>query len=100
MLLSVENLRVSYDNIKALHGISFEIDEGEIVWPGAVFADTLLDIRVVLRRIGIADVVDRGEREAGLGIRRDAAVAQPHHVGARLGAEADGSGVLPVGVGL
>ena len=31
MLLSVENLRVSYNNIKALHGISFEIDEGEIV---------------------------------------------------------------------
>jgi branched-chain amino acid transport system ATP-binding protein len=31
MLLSVENLQVSYDNIKALHGISFEIDEGEIV---------------------------------------------------------------------
>ncbi len=31
MLLSVENLRVSYDNIKALHGISFRIDEGEIV---------------------------------------------------------------------
>jgi branched-chain amino acid transport system ATP-binding protein len=30
-LLSVENLRVSYDNIKALHGLSFEIDEGEIV---------------------------------------------------------------------
>ena len=31
MLLSVENLAVSYDQIKALHGISFEIDEGEIV---------------------------------------------------------------------
>jgi branched-chain amino acid transport system ATP-binding protein len=31
MLLSVKDLRVSYDNIKALHGISFEIDEGEIV---------------------------------------------------------------------
>jgi branched-chain amino acid transport system ATP-binding protein len=31
MLLSVENLSVSYDRIKALHGISFEIDEGEIV---------------------------------------------------------------------
>ena len=31
MLLSVENLRVSYGQIKALHGISFEIDEGEIV---------------------------------------------------------------------
>ncbi len=31
MLLSVENLRVSYEKIKALHGISFQIDEGEIV---------------------------------------------------------------------
>ncbi len=31
MLLSIENLRVSYDKIKALHGVSFQIDEGEIV---------------------------------------------------------------------
>jgi branched-chain amino acid transport system ATP-binding protein len=31
MLLSVENLAVSYGNIKALHGISFEVGEGEIV---------------------------------------------------------------------
>jgi branched-chain amino acid transport system ATP-binding protein len=31
MLLSVENLSVSYGNIKALHGISFEVDQGEIV---------------------------------------------------------------------
>jgi branched-chain amino acid transport system ATP-binding protein len=31
VLLSVENLRVSYDGIKALHGLSFQIDEGEIV---------------------------------------------------------------------
>jgi branched-chain amino acid transport system ATP-binding protein len=31
MLLSVEDLRVSYDRIKALHGISFQIEEGEIV---------------------------------------------------------------------
>lgn len=31
MLLSVENLAVSYDQIKALHGINFEVDEGEIV---------------------------------------------------------------------
>ena len=31
MLLSVENLQVSYDKIKALHGINFKIDEGEIV---------------------------------------------------------------------
>ena len=31
MLLAVEDLRVSYGNIKALHGLSFQIDEGEIV---------------------------------------------------------------------
>ena len=31
MLLSVENLKVSYDQIKALHGIDFQVDEGEIV---------------------------------------------------------------------
>lgn len=31
MLLTVENLSVSYGNIKALHGISFEVNEGEIV---------------------------------------------------------------------
>jgi len=31
MLLSVKNLRVSYGNIKALHGLNFQIDVGEIV---------------------------------------------------------------------
>ena len=31
MLLSVNDLRVSYGNIKALHGLNFQIDEGEIV---------------------------------------------------------------------
>jgi len=31
MLLSVENLIVKYGNIQALHGISFDVDEGEIV---------------------------------------------------------------------
>jgi branched-chain amino acid transport system ATP-binding protein len=31
MLLSVENLSVSYGGIRALHGISFQVDEGEIV---------------------------------------------------------------------
>ncbi len=30
-MLTVENLRVHYGNIKALHGISFNIDKGEIV---------------------------------------------------------------------
>jgi branched-chain amino acid transport system ATP-binding protein len=31
MLLSVENLRVSYEKIQAVHGVSFEVDEGEVV---------------------------------------------------------------------
>jgi branched-chain amino acid transport system ATP-binding protein len=31
MQLTVENLQVSYGTIKALHGLSFQIDEGEIV---------------------------------------------------------------------
>lgn len=31
MLLSVENLRVAYGPIEALHGISFQVKEGEIV---------------------------------------------------------------------
>ena len=31
MLLTVKNLHVSYGRIRALHGISFEIDKGEIV---------------------------------------------------------------------
>jgi branched-chain amino acid transport system ATP-binding protein len=31
MLLSVKNLSVSYGNIRALHGINFDVDEGEIV---------------------------------------------------------------------
>jgi len=31
MLLEVKDLRVNYGNIEALHGISFNVDEGEIV---------------------------------------------------------------------
>jgi branched-chain amino acid transport system ATP-binding protein len=31
MLLTVENLTVRYDQIQALHGINFEVEEGEIV---------------------------------------------------------------------
>jgi branched-chain amino acid transport system ATP-binding protein len=31
MLLEVKNLKVAYGNIEALHGISFEVDHGEIV---------------------------------------------------------------------
>jgi branched-chain amino acid transport system ATP-binding protein len=31
MLLEIQNLKVSYGNIEALHGVSFNIDKGEIV---------------------------------------------------------------------
>lgn len=52
MLLSVENLRVSYGNIKALHGISFQIDKGEIVCIiGANGAGKSTTLRAVSRMV-------------------------------------------------
>jgi branched-chain amino acid transport system ATP-binding protein len=52
MFLSVENLRVSYGEIKALHGISFQIDEGEIVCIiGANGAGKSTTLRAVSRLI-------------------------------------------------
>ena len=54
MLLSVNNLRVSYGNIKALHGINFHIDEGEIVCIiGANGAGKSTTLRAVSRVIPI-----------------------------------------------
>jgi branched-chain amino acid transport system ATP-binding protein len=55
MLLSVENLQVSYDRIKALHGISFHIEEGEIVCIiGANGAGKSTTLRAVSRLIPAA----------------------------------------------
>ncbi len=52
MLLEVKNLRVSYDAIKALHGISFHIEEGEIVCIiGANGAGKSTTLRAVSRLI-------------------------------------------------
>ena len=52
MLLSVENLHVSYGHIKALHGMNFEVEEGEIVCiigaNGAGKSTTLLAISRML----------------------------------------------------
>lgn len=57
MLLSVENLRVSYDKIKALHGISFNIDEGEIVCIiGANGAGKSTTLRAISRMIPVEQV--------------------------------------------
>lgn len=54
MLLSVENLQVSYGKIKALHGISFQIDEGEIVCIiGANGAGKSTTLRAISRMIPV-----------------------------------------------
>jgi len=54
MLLSVENLRVSYDRIRALHNISFTIDEGEIVCIiGANGAGKSTTLRAVSRLVPV-----------------------------------------------
>jgi branched-chain amino acid transport system ATP-binding protein len=54
MLLSVENLHVSYGNIRALHGINFEIDDGEIVCIiGANGAGKSTTLRAVSRLVPV-----------------------------------------------
>ncbi|MBW2492295.1 MAG: ABC transporter ATP-binding protein [Deltaproteobacteria bacterium] len=54
MLLSVENLRVSYGNIRALHGINFQIDDGEIVCIiGANGAGKSTTLRAVSRLVPV-----------------------------------------------
>jgi len=54
MLLSVENLRVSYDRIRALHGIRFWIDEGEIITIiGANGAGKSTTLRAISRLIPV-----------------------------------------------
>jgi branched-chain amino acid transport system ATP-binding protein len=54
MLLSIENLSVSYDRIKALHGISFQIDEGEIVCIiGANGAGKSTTLRAISRLVAV-----------------------------------------------
>lgn len=64
MLLSIENLRVSYGQIKALHGISFHIDEGEIVCIiGANGAGKSTTLRAVSRLIPAS----RGSRMSYMG---------------------------------
>ena len=54
MFLSVENLHVSYAKIKALHGINFQIDEGEIVCIiGANGAGKSTTLRAVSRMVPV-----------------------------------------------
>ena len=54
MLLSVQDLKASYDRIIALHGISFEVDEGEIVCIiGANGAGKSTTLRAISRLIPV-----------------------------------------------
>jgi branched-chain amino acid transport system ATP-binding protein len=54
MLLSVENLKVSYDKIRALHGVSFQIAEGERVCIiGANGAGKSTTLRAVSRLVPV-----------------------------------------------
>jgi branched-chain amino acid transport system ATP-binding protein len=54
MLLTVENLKVSYNRIKALHGISFQIEEGEIVTIiGANGAGKSTTLRAISRMVPV-----------------------------------------------
>jgi branched-chain amino acid transport system ATP-binding protein len=54
MLLSVENMRVSYDNIKALQGINFHINAGEMVCIiGANGAGKSTTLRAISRLIPV-----------------------------------------------
>jgi len=55
MLLSAENIHVSYEGIKALHGIDFQIDEGEIVCIiGANGAGKSTTLRAISRLVPVA----------------------------------------------
>ena len=56
MLLEVENIRVSYGQIKALQGVSFTIDEGEIITIiGANGAGKSTALRAISRMVPVED---------------------------------------------
>ncbi len=80
MLLSVENLHVSYDGIKALHGISFQVDEQEIVCIiGANGAGKSTTLRAISRLVP----VEPGTRMTYMGL--DLLKFPPEKVVSRLG---------------
>jgi branched-chain amino acid transport system ATP-binding protein len=80
MLLSVDNLGVSYEKIKALHGISFRIDEGEIVCIiGANGAGKSTTLRAISRLVP----VEAGTKMTFLG--KDLLQYPPDKVVSKLG---------------
>ena len=83
-LLSVENLRVSYDNIKALHGLNFQIDEGEIVCiigaNGAGKSTTLRAISRMVKTESCSRMTLRGEDLLGYSADRVVSELGDSHV--------------------
>jgi len=80
MLLSIENLQVSYDRIRALHGITFEGDEGEIVCIiGANGAGKSTTLRAISRLMP----VEPGSKMTFMG--QDLTAFQPDKVVSQLG---------------
>jgi branched-chain amino acid transport system ATP-binding protein len=80
MQLVIENLHVSYGKIKALHGLDFNIDKGEIVCIiGANGAGKSTTLRAISRLIG----ADKGSRMEFEG--KDLLKYQPDKVVSELG---------------
>jgi len=80
MLLSVDHLRVSYEKIKALHGIGFRIDEGEIV---CIIGANGAGKSTILRAISRLVPVEAGTKMTFMG--RDLLRYPPDKVVSKLG---------------
>jgi branched-chain amino acid transport system ATP-binding protein len=68
MLLSVRDLHVSYGKIAAVHGVSFDVDEGEIVTligANGAGKSTILNTVAGLQRPDSGEIVYRGTDMAG-----------------------------------
>ena len=87
MLLEVKDLRVSYGNIEALHGVSFYVDEGEIVTLiGANGAGKSTTLMTISRQIPY--VAELGGRVTGGSILyqgEDLLSYEPHQVVSKFG---------------
>jgi len=87
MLLEVKDLRVSYGNIEALHGISFHVEEGEIVTLiGANGAGKSTTLMTISRQI--PHVAELGGRVTGGSILyqgEDLPQYEPHQVVSKFG---------------
>jgi branched-chain amino acid transport system ATP-binding protein len=87
MLLEVKDLQVNYGNIEALHGISFGVDEGEIVTLiGANGAGKSTTLMTISRQI--PHVAELGGSVVGGSIAyqgKDLLQYQPHQVVGQLG---------------